>query len=254
MDSPMGFAVGLLVAAVGPGICEEALFRGVIQGLLERKGKWFAVIVTAALFGLLHVMLGLAIPAALMGFFYGWVVMRTGSIFPAMIAHFANNAAALSFLYFLEGNDPSWLIPALLLIGGCAFVAIFRLSQEGQQMLKASPLRDVPAALPVWGAVGCLLPILLFVLVTVAGMSALPYFIAVEKLSDGEQIIYAHRDTVLFGLLAKQSDARVAYLDEGQLVVRELVELNEDSVTVQDSNGEETQIPVGDLQGVLVGR
>ncbi len=51
LDSPMGFATNLLVVAVGPGICEESLFRGAIQGVLERKGKWFGVVATAVLFG-----------------------------------------------------------------------------------------------------------------------------------------------------------------------------------------------------------
>lgn len=254
LDSPVGFATGILVAAVGPGICEEAMFRGAIQGLLERKGKWFAVVMTAALFGLLHVMLGLAIPAALMGFFYGWVVMRTGSIVPAMLAHFANNAAALSFLYFLEGEDPLWLIPCLLIVGVVAIVSLLRLSGDEQPTLKASPLRDVPAALPVWGTLGCLLPLLLFVAMTVAVASALPYFITIEKLSDGEQIVYANRDSALFDPIAGQADARIVYTQEGQLTVGWLVEFNEESVTVRDSKGLESQVPNDDLQGVLVGR
>ena len=254
LDSPLGFATGLLVAAVGPGICEEALFRGAIQGVLERKGKWFAVIVTAALFGLFHVSVCLAIPAALLGFFYGWVVMRTGSIGPAMVAHFANNAAALSFLYFLGGEDPSWLLPSLLVVGVFAFAAIIRLSADEQPTLRASPLSGVPAALPIWGSLGCLLPLLLLAAVTIAGVSSLAYFITMEKSSDGEQIIYANRDSVLFELMASQSGARIAYLQDGQLVVGTLVELDEKAVRVRNSDDVEIEIPIDDLQGVLLQR
>ena len=38
MDSLGSFLIMLLVGAVLPGICEEALFRGAIQGVLERRG------------------------------------------------------------------------------------------------------------------------------------------------------------------------------------------------------------------------
>lgn len=145
-------------------------------------------------------------------------------------------------------------MPGLLVVGVFAFAAIMRLSADEQVTLKASPLSHVPAALPIWGSLGCVLPLLLVAAVTIAGVSSLPYIITMEKVSDGEEIIYAHRDSVLFEIMASQSGARIAYLQDGQVVVGTLVELKEKTVRVRNSDGVEIEIPIDDLQGVLLDR
>jgi membrane protease YdiL (CAAX protease family) len=77
-----------VIVGVLAGIFEELLFRGPIQTALMRKNNpWVAVIITALLFAAAHLDLhGMALRAAL-GIILGWVVWRTGSIFPAMIIH-----------------------------------------------------------------------------------------------------------------------------------------------------------------------
>ncbi len=254
LDSGAGFALSLLVAAIGPGICEEAMFRGAIQGVLERKGRWFAVFVSAALFGVLHMMLGIAIPAALMGVCYGWVVVRTGSIVPAMIAHATNNATALSFLYFLEGQDPSWLTPCLLVLGAGVAFGIHRLTSGVRDSETVSPLSGVPAGLPIVGRLGCVLPLFLFAALTLAGMSALPYVITMEQMEDGDTIMYANRDTFLYETLVQQSGAQVAYLEDEELKLGSLVDGDGEMVLVRGSDDAELSIPKVDLKGVLLRR
>ena len=252
LNSPMGFATSLLVAAVGPGICEESLFRGAIQGVLERKGKWFGVIVTAVLFGLVHMMLGLAIPTAVMGFFYGWVVIRTGSILPAMVAHFANNAAALSFLYFLNAEDPSWLIPSCIAVGVIAIVAIMRLSSDRQGSIASSPLSEVPAALPLWSSLGCMLPLMTLAVAVVGLSSALPYVMQSQTLDSGERVMYADQDSVLFRPTIDQGNARVVYARGEKLMVGQIVELSNDTTRIRDKDGNEIEIPTTDIVGVVL--
>jgi sodium transport system permease protein len=77
-----------LLIGVLAGLCEETLFRGPIQaGLLRRIPKWTAIVIGALLFAAAHLDLyGLPI-RTLLGVLLGWMVVRNGSVFPAMVAH-----------------------------------------------------------------------------------------------------------------------------------------------------------------------
>ncbi|MDB5319296.1 MAG: putative transporter permease protein [Phycisphaerales bacterium] len=70
------------------GIFEELLFRGPIQTALMRRNRpWAAIVITAAIFAAAHLDLhGFAL-RALLGIVLGWIVWRSGSIFPAMLLH-----------------------------------------------------------------------------------------------------------------------------------------------------------------------
>lgn len=83
---------GLLALSVAPGICEELLFRGAILGLLRRKLPVFAaVLLQASLFAVLHA-LAVRLPYTFaLGLILGVVVVRTGSLWPAILAHTAHN-------------------------------------------------------------------------------------------------------------------------------------------------------------------
>ena len=87
----MPLLIGLMA-----GVCEETLFRGPIQtGLLRRMPKWTAIVITALLFAAAHLDLwGMPIRAFL-GVVLGWMVFRTGSVFPAMLMHAAFDATQL---------------------------------------------------------------------------------------------------------------------------------------------------------------
>jgi membrane protease YdiL (CAAX protease family) len=85
-------AVG--VAVVAP-VVEEALFRGLLQGVLEQRLRPFVAIAVAALpFALLHG------PQPALFFFVwslpvGWVTWRTGSIRPGVLVHAMNNGVGV---------------------------------------------------------------------------------------------------------------------------------------------------------------
>lgn len=91
----MSLLIGVLVIAGSAGICEELLFRGVILRGLERLGAVKAVLITAFLFGLLHVDFQRLLGTFLLGALIGFLVYRTGSIYAGMLAHFVNNALAV---------------------------------------------------------------------------------------------------------------------------------------------------------------
>lgn len=93
-DAPL-WQVVLLVCLV-PAICEELAFRGFILSGLRRIGhKWTAIVLTAAFFGAVHVVLQQSIAAFVVGVVLGYVAVKTGSILPAMAYHFTHNALSV---------------------------------------------------------------------------------------------------------------------------------------------------------------
>ncbi len=88
--------VPLVVFALLPGLCEELLFRGALFGLLRRSLQPVPrVLVVAAAFGLLHLALPRLLTTGSMGVLLGFVVLRTGSLWPAVLMHALNNGTAL---------------------------------------------------------------------------------------------------------------------------------------------------------------
>lgn len=85
-------AMGLL----GP-VVEETVFRRImIDSLWTRFGKpWLAIAVSAFLFGLIHMNPAQSFFATLIGIVYGWVYVRTGSMFPGVLAHVINNSVGV---------------------------------------------------------------------------------------------------------------------------------------------------------------
>jgi sodium transport system permease protein len=97
MDGSRGFAATLLLVAASPAICEECLFRGpILRGLRTRMGAGSAVVITAVLFGLFHLDVFRLIPTAILGVVLGFIALESGSIVPAMVAHFCNNAVLIT--------------------------------------------------------------------------------------------------------------------------------------------------------------
>lgn len=83
----------LFVIALAPAVCEEMLFRGLIlHSLKARYRAVSAIAVTAVLFGFYHMSMVKFIPTGLLGLVLCYMAWRTGSIYPAMLMHFLNNA------------------------------------------------------------------------------------------------------------------------------------------------------------------
>ncbi|MDP2959162.1 MAG: ABC transporter permease subunit [Longimicrobiales bacterium] len=82
--------------AVMPGVLEELTFRGVLLHGVSRKMRPVATaVVVGAIFGMFHVSLFRIVPTAWLGMVIAAVVLMSGSIYPAMLWHFLNNAVAL---------------------------------------------------------------------------------------------------------------------------------------------------------------
>jgi len=93
-------------------ICEEYLFRGfAFQVIADALGAWPAVLVTSVSFGLSHGYqraVGVA-RATVLGVLLALPVMWTGSLFPAIVAHFWINAAIGigGWRFFFQSVDDS---------------------------------------------------------------------------------------------------------------------------------------------------
>lgn len=99
----------LILGAVVSGVVEEAAFRGYLQSHLERIGATPAILITSAVFTLIHATHGVGfLVAAGPGFFlvsilYGYLALRSGSILPGMVLHCVGDAAHTYFVA-LGGN------------------------------------------------------------------------------------------------------------------------------------------------------
>ena len=75
---------------------EEWLCRGIIlRGLLKKVKPAWAIVISAAIFGLIHGNLWQAIPAFIIGVILGYVYYKTGSLKLTMLMHCVNNTLAV---------------------------------------------------------------------------------------------------------------------------------------------------------------
>ncbi len=126
----LGLFGGITVIALFPAMCEEFLFRGyILTGISQKHGKVWGIVISALLFGLLHMSPYKLLPTALIGALLAIIVTYRGSIIYGMIGHFTNNALAFLITYFAldstpwaigEAFAPAWVIvaAAISLIGG----------------------------------------------------------------------------------------------------------------------------------------
>lgn len=93
-------ALNLVVIAVIPALGEELFFRGAIQSVLQQKMRLIITIwVTAILFSAIHMQFYGFFPRLLLGAFFGYLLLWSGSLLLPMVAHFTNNAVAVVFFY-----------------------------------------------------------------------------------------------------------------------------------------------------------
>jgi ABC-type Na+ efflux pump permease subunit/membrane protease YdiL (CAAX protease family) len=163
----------LTVVAVGllAGVCEELLYRGPLQTALARRlPPWLALSVGAVLFAAAHLDLQGMLFRTLLGVILGWIVLRGGSIFPAMLMHAAIDSTQMALLTRVSHRvgpgvsasdlqlaaqssriftGPAALAAggALLLLGWVLCRRAFR-QAEGKGLSRAAPTRvSTPAAI-----------------------------------------------------------------------------------------------------------
>jgi uncharacterized protein len=127
-------AIALVAAVVAP-VCEEIAFRGYLQrSVVLRRGPAAGIAAAALLFATLHLD-PVRFPALLLlGAVFGWISWRSGSTWPAIAAHAANNGIASAVVLSGVGADagatleppPVGAILPSLLVGGFALGLLLR--------------------------------------------------------------------------------------------------------------------------------
>lgn len=118
---------------LGP-ISEEIIFRGAILRKLEKHGRVFAIIVSAALFGLFHGNLVQGIFAFFVGLVLGYVAMEY-SIRWSMLLHIINNFVFGDFFLFLTkgmNETITSVIFYVILIGFTLSAVVFLFKYQKQ--------------------------------------------------------------------------------------------------------------------------
>ena len=90
-----------------PAFCEEWFFRGMLLRALSREWKaWSAILTTAILFGVFHILSNSAIsldrflPTMLIGILLGYIAWKSNSIWPSFILHALHNGTVAFLGYY----------------------------------------------------------------------------------------------------------------------------------------------------------
>ena len=160
IDNPTVSAVAfeiLYLLIVAP-IAEELIFRGLVLKTIAPYGKKLAIVVSAALFGLMHGNLNQFLGAFVCGIVFAAIDVKYGSILPSIIIHMLNNSLPLilnignaldskiiTVIYFV-------LLYSILLIG--VFVIAknlysFKIQEESHELSYYERIKTVALNIPL---------------------------------------------------------------------------------------------------------
>ncbi|GAB3192534.1 lysostaphin resistance A-like protein [Nesterenkonia suensis] len=137
--------IAALIINLLPALGEEIGWRGWMLPRLMRFGPWGAIGISGVIWGLWHaplILLGYNYPDApgwlglaamvglctVMGGIFGWLRLRSGSVWPTALAHSTFNAAASTYMIFIAADatfNPlhatvtgwtGWILPAVVVL------------------------------------------------------------------------------------------------------------------------------------------
>lgn len=121
-QNPAPAVLQILGYVVFPALFEEFAYRGVVLQSLRRYGDWFAILISALLFGLLHGNI-VQIPFAfLVGILLGWCTVVSGTMWVGIAIHFGNNllSSLQTILQTAYGETAAYAATAAMML--CLFV------------------------------------------------------------------------------------------------------------------------------------
>jgi membrane protease YdiL (CAAX protease family) len=134
-QTPLEIAVLLAGVGLAAPVCEELFFRGAIQrGLMARLPPPTAIVVTALVFAAFHLDPVGFLARFEMGVVFGLLAWRSGSLWPSIAAHAANNLVS-SAIFLAAGKDadrdmPWWVPLVMLAVGNALLVAVVRFGSQ----------------------------------------------------------------------------------------------------------------------------
>ena len=102
MRGPRMLWSSIVVFGLLAPLAEELIFRGLLFGWLEgRWNAWVAWVVSSLAFAAAHIDVAHVLLVLPLGFLFGWLRWRTGSLVPSLAAHAINNSAAVLAARFI---------------------------------------------------------------------------------------------------------------------------------------------------------
>ena len=92
------FVVQLIIVAVIPPMVEEFVFRGLFYHSYKEQGVFAGALMSGFIFGLFHLNINQFCYAVVMGVVFAYMVEATGSMWSAIIAHFAVNTYSIGMM------------------------------------------------------------------------------------------------------------------------------------------------------------
>ena len=133
-------ATGVLSMALLAPVVEELMFRGAMQGYLMRRysNPWIGIIVSALVFGLIHMNPQQVVYATLLGLVFGWIYYRTRSLLPVIAGHILNNSVAVitmktwgnEDIEAVTADDSMVMIPFLLILAAMLTLLTIKINRE----------------------------------------------------------------------------------------------------------------------------
>ncbi len=103
LGADMNVVLALLLVALTPAVCEEVMFRGYLQRQVERSfGVVWSIVAVGVLFGAFHLRPSQVLPLTMLGFYLGFSVWVTGSLWAGVLVHLLNNGLAVVVSDYLK--------------------------------------------------------------------------------------------------------------------------------------------------------
>lgn len=128
----VNIATFILVVIIAP-VIEEMIFRGIVlDGLLHNSRPLTAILLSALLFGIIHMNPWQFVSAFISGLFIGWIYYKTRDIYICIFAHFCNNGISYTTTaiskWLHTGDDLIGMLSVYLNIGYIISISLFILS------------------------------------------------------------------------------------------------------------------------------
>lgn len=136
----LGFALTFISTAIMPPLVEEFAMRGAVMGILRKFGDGFAILTSGILFGLIHGNFEQIVFAAFIGAVLGFVTIKSGSLWTAVLVHSVNNMIFVCNHYISEkmGTEISNGIYFVILFVSLAvgIIGIYLFAKTGKDAFK----------------------------------------------------------------------------------------------------------------------
>lgn len=139
MDSFLDFMEVFVIMALLPAVCEETLFRGVVQPLFIRGARnvHVGILITSIIFGILHQQFYSFLSIVALSVVLGYLREWSKSLWVPVIMHLINNGTIIVAVYFFNmsledvnngatGWDPLYFTGGIIVFALCLYT-VYRL-------------------------------------------------------------------------------------------------------------------------------